>query len=377
MQRVITINLNGNAYQLDERGYDALVAYLEQAERKLATNPDRDEILVDLEQAIAEKCLRYLGANKTVVTAAEVSQILAEMGPVEGEPSVAGAAGGSGGATGSRASTSSADAKASGAAPRRLYLIKEGAMIGGVCAGLAAYLGIDVTIVRIVFLVLTLLTKGVVALGYFVLMFVIPSANTSEERAAAHGEPFNAKELIDRAKKQYGTFGGADWKGRWRRERRQWRKQQRHAAKAAAWWGPSVPPPIGYAMRVGAGFAIPIFSALNAIVFWTFVYVVLSLVTDRAAFGEPLPAEVPMWVGLLAAFLLYNALSWPLQASRRASYYAVGGYHHGAVSAWDGLMSAGFSVLIVWLAYRYMPETHHLIESLPAFWDNLRHNWNH
>ena len=28
MQRVITINLNGNAYQIDESGHAALVAYL-------------------------------------------------------------------------------------------------------------------------------------------------------------------------------------------------------------------------------------------------------------------------------------------------------------------------------------------------------------
>ena len=41
MQKVITINLNGNAYQLDERGYAALLAYLETAERQLADNPDR------------------------------------------------------------------------------------------------------------------------------------------------------------------------------------------------------------------------------------------------------------------------------------------------------------------------------------------------
>src|SRR5262249_48718950 len=61
MQKVITINLNGNAYQLDEAGYEALVAYLDRAERQLRDNPDRAEILADLEQAIAEKCLRYLG----------------------------------------------------------------------------------------------------------------------------------------------------------------------------------------------------------------------------------------------------------------------------------------------------------------------------
>jgi hypothetical protein len=60
MKKVITINLNGNAYQIDESGYAALVAYLEGAERQLEDNPDRAEIVADLEQAIAEKCRGFL-----------------------------------------------------------------------------------------------------------------------------------------------------------------------------------------------------------------------------------------------------------------------------------------------------------------------------
>ena len=68
MQKVISINLNGNAYQIDEAGFAALVAYLDGAERQLKDNPDRVEILADLEQAIAEKASRFLGPHKTVVT---------------------------------------------------------------------------------------------------------------------------------------------------------------------------------------------------------------------------------------------------------------------------------------------------------------------
>ena len=41
MQKVITINLNGNAYQLDEDGYEALRAYLAEARRSSAGIPTR------------------------------------------------------------------------------------------------------------------------------------------------------------------------------------------------------------------------------------------------------------------------------------------------------------------------------------------------
>ena len=86
MQKVISINLNGNAYQLDEAGYDALHEYLARAERALASNPDRAEIMADLEQAIADKCQKFLGPHKSIVTTAEVEQIVKEMGPIDPAP---------------------------------------------------------------------------------------------------------------------------------------------------------------------------------------------------------------------------------------------------------------------------------------------------
>jgi len=371
MQKVITINLNGNAFQIDERGYAALVAYLEQAEQKLAGNPDRAEILSDLEQAIAEKCQRFLSAQKNVVTAAEVDQIISEMGPVE-RPSEA--ATGEGATGGERARTTGA--------PRRLYLVKEGAMIAGVCNGIAAFIGVDATIVRIVFLILVFLTKGFWALVYGVLMFVIPSANTAEERAAAHGEPFNAQELIDRAKKSYAGMGGPTWSGHWRtnwrRQQRAWRRQQRAARKGAWWPAPAmVPPPqFNYATRIGAGLMIPILSVVSVLAFLAFAYAAASLVMSREAFGRPLPLEVPLWVGLLVAFVIYNVISGPLHAARRASYYAVGGYHYGIVAAWDGVLWVGFAVVIGWIAYQALPEVRDLVNALPGFWDVLRTTWD-
>ena len=91
MQKVISINLNGIAYQLEEGGYTVLQDYLSRAERELKDNPDRVEIMRDLEQAIADKCQRFLGPHKAIVTEAEVAQIVAEMGPVTSGPDAEGA----------------------------------------------------------------------------------------------------------------------------------------------------------------------------------------------------------------------------------------------------------------------------------------------
>src|ERR1700691_5049311 len=178
MQKVITINLNGRAYQLEEAAYDALRAYLNLAEVRLSDNPDRSEIPADFEQASAEKCGRFLGPQKSVVTAAEMDQIVKEMGPVDG----------SDGAQAPDHETATAGKPpASTGTPKRLYRIREGQMVAGVCTGLAAYFNIDPTFVRIPFLVLAWAGVGVIA--YFALMFAIPYAETSEEQAAAHGQP--------------------------------------------------------------------------------------------------------------------------------------------------------------------------------------------
>src|SRR5262245_55954409 len=130
MNKVTTVNLNGNAYQLEESGYVALHEYIAGAEAKLKNHPDLSEIMADLEQAIADKCNKRLTPNKNVITKAEIEQILKEMGPVDSDASA--------GAEDSE--QEGARDRAGESAPKRLYRIRQGAKIAGVCKGLAVYL---------------------------------------------------------------------------------------------------------------------------------------------------------------------------------------------------------------------------------------------
>jgi phage shock protein C len=57
--------------------------------------------------------------------------------------------------------------------PRTLERQREGRMLAGVCAGLAAYFGIDVTLVRLGFAVFTIFW-GLGALIYLIAWAVIP-----------------------------------------------------------------------------------------------------------------------------------------------------------------------------------------------------------
>jgi phage shock protein PspC (stress-responsive transcriptional regulator) len=363
MQKVITINLNGNAYQIEEAGYGALVGYLDGAQRQLRDNPDRMEIIADLEQAIADKCARFRSAQKSVVTSSEVDQIIGEMGPVEAA------------AGGETAGQTDGQRKTGPKVPRRLYLIREGAMLAGVCNGTAAYLGIDPTIVRVLFVLLALGTKGAFIFVYVVLAIVIPSADTSEERAAAYGEVFNARELIDRAAENF-KEGGREWNRSWRRQHRRWRRHWRKSAQSAHWAAAPPPPPPAppatYATRVLAGFMVPVLSVVSALFFWICAYAVLSLVTMREAFGILLPDDVPLWVGIVVLFFLYQSVAWPLHAARRASYQALGGPHHASVAALDGMLSLGIALLVVWFAYYNVPAVREFISALPQTLDSMQ-----
>jgi phage shock protein PspC (stress-responsive transcriptional regulator) len=187
MNKVIIINLGGNAYQVEEPGFDKIHSYLQNALLELADNPDRDEIKLDLERAIGEKMKRFLNPHKTVVSTSEIEEILKEMGPVGGEAEPA-------------HETSVQDKI------KRLYRIREGSILAGVCAGLAAYFNTDVSLVRILFILLTILTQGFGVIAYIVMAVVVPVAGSPEAIARASGKPFTAQEFVDRAKAEYTHF---------------------------------------------------------------------------------------------------------------------------------------------------------------------------
>lgn len=121
MQRVISVSLNRNVYHLEEDAHARLAEYLDRAPRRLAAYPDRAEVLADVEQAIADQFTRQLQAGQSVITLAELSTALTDIGEVEipgaPGPMPAGAAAGGDGA-----------APASGTA---LQQVSEGAWISG------------------------------------------------------------------------------------------------------------------------------------------------------------------------------------------------------------------------------------------------------
>jgi phage shock protein PspC (stress-responsive transcriptional regulator) len=386
MNKVITINLGGNAYQLEEGGYDALRAYLETATTRLQGNPDREEIISDIELAIGEKFRALLGSNKTVVVGKEVSAVLAEMGTIDadtGETSGTGSAK-AGGAGGSGASSTGASATdrppGSGSKPRRLYRIREGDMIAGVCNGLAVFLNIDPTFVRLAFVFLTILW-GTGVIVYIVMAIVVPEAKSPEEKAAASGDPSTAQEFIRRAKEGYyeamkgfpDRHARREWKRRFKREMRAHADQWRFHWHG---WGPENAP-----VHPGLGFALPFLSLLQGVAKILGICALISLLATGAVFGKALPANVPVWVAALVLLIAYGIIAGPLKIARRACYYGMGrpGWSWPFVFLMDAIVWVAVVTTLLWLAFHYFPELSDAVKSIPSqvhqAADDIRNWW--
>jgi len=222
MNKVLTISLNNTAYQLEESGYEALQAYLLKAAEKLHDNPDKDEIMADFEEAIGDKCAKYIKGTKNVITAKEIEEVLKLMGPVEDIKD--------------DADKKQAAHEPVADAPKRLFKIREGAVIEGVCNGIAVYANVDATLVRVGFIILTVFTGGAWIVAYVLMAIFMPEARTAEDMATARGEAINAKTLLDGAKERYeywkkfGEQHSKDWmshKAEYKQEWKKWRYEQK------------------------------------------------------------------------------------------------------------------------------------------------------
>jgi phage shock protein PspC (stress-responsive transcriptional regulator) len=380
MNRVTIINLNGTAYQLEESGYEALRSYLDNAARRLEGNPDKAEIMADIEQAIADKFQAVLGTNKNVVMTREVETVLTEMGPVQdGNESNAGASTEKpAGAASSDHKTSNpkseAGADSSAGAVKRLYSIREGAMFAGVCNGLAAYFNIDVTIVRLAFVIFTLFW-GAGAVVYLVMAFVIPTANTPAEKAAASGGAATAQEFIRRAREGY--YDGMksihdkdarrEWKRKFKQQARAWKQNSQSFwyQNKYDWNRQGIPP---LAPMHGPGIGLPVLWLIRTLIKVAGVFAIYSLVTRGSVFGIWLPAGVPLWVGIVVVVVIWKFVACPFKAMSWYATYPVG-YGGGCRGPFGGFCDfiAGLAVLVLvlWFADHYIPQFHEVLKQLP------------
>lgn len=178
MKKTLTINLGGTVFHIDEDAYHLLDNYLANLRIHFRREKSADEIVHDMELRISELFADRLKEGGQVITIEDVEEIIAQMGQPEelSDEETAGT-------KETRRTT-----------VRRLFRDPDDKVLGGVASGLAAYLGWDVTWVRLALLVLGFFVHGVI-LAYIIAWIIIPPARTAPEKLAMKGEAVNVENI--------------------------------------------------------------------------------------------------------------------------------------------------------------------------------------
>ena len=167
MKQVININYHGRIIPIELAAYDMLKIYTTSLQVHFKDEEGKDEIINDIESRISELFQEQLSKGSTCITENDVNAIIKSMGkPEELETETV---------INNNQSENSKQQDFS-STHKRLYRDENNKLLGGVCAGLANYLNIDIVVVRIIFIILF----GVGLIPYLILWIAVPSSATKE-----------------------------------------------------------------------------------------------------------------------------------------------------------------------------------------------------
>jgi len=165
MKQVININYHGRIIPIELAAYELLKNYTASLQLHFKDEEGKEEIINDIESRISELFQEQLSKGSTCITENDVNAIIKSMGKpeeLESESVINQTQ-----SEGNKQSDHSATQK-------RLYRDENNKLLGGVCAGLANYLNIDIVVVRIIFIILF----GVGFIPYIILWIAVPSSAT-------------------------------------------------------------------------------------------------------------------------------------------------------------------------------------------------------
>lgn len=199
MNEIKRCSISGVGFTLEKGAYNRLNDYLQSLRKSYGDNPDCDEILADIEARIAELILSAQSDPRTVVALPLIENIIGQLGSPE---DISG--------------DESKQQRAESRIPRRLYRDLENSKLGGVCAGLAKYFGVDAVWVRLIIfapLILLFLSGipglwwcsqlganlfGIFLLTYLILWFAIPGAKSARQKLEMEGETISASSIANK-----------------------------------------------------------------------------------------------------------------------------------------------------------------------------------
>lgn len=186
MNKIIQINLSGQAIAIDEKAYLELGKYLEELHDFFSNNQSHEEIMEDIEARIVEIFISKLEDGSAFIKQSDVDDAIQLMG----KPSEI-----------DEKDPENDNERKKKSYSRKLFRDSDNRIIAGVCSGIGSYLETDPTIIRLVF-VLLILFGGLPIIIYLILYFIVPEAKSKIDLNKMHGKPSNISEIMEDLQKK-------------------------------------------------------------------------------------------------------------------------------------------------------------------------------
>lgn len=202
MNEIKRCSLSGVGFTFEADAYKRLSDYLDKLNAIYKDSADSAEILADIEARIAELILSAQSSTECVVALPLVENIIAQLGSPEDISGVE--------------SDVKVETEYATRIPRRLYRDLENSKLGGVCAGLARYFGVEAVWIRLGMFAPLLLCFlagvpymwwsaslggnlfGILLLTYLILWFAIPAAKSARQKLEMEGKHISAQNIAER-----------------------------------------------------------------------------------------------------------------------------------------------------------------------------------
>ena len=201
MNKTLSIGLAGYSFMIEEHAYIKLSDYLAALRNSLDAD-EADEVMHDIEIRMVEIFKTALG-KREVINDTDVEKVIAQIGTPEAIEEQEEAY------YSEKTNNKSENKgnKTGSSMPKQLFRDPSNQKIAGVCSGLAHYTGLDVTLMRIIWVVVFLVMVPAsgsalfVALLYIILWIVLPKAETASDFLKMKGQPVNFDNLKTQSNK--------------------------------------------------------------------------------------------------------------------------------------------------------------------------------
>ena len=184
MKKTLTVNLGGTVFHIDEDAYQLLDKYLANLRIHFRKEEGSEEIMNDFEMRISELFNERVRLGHEVITIEHVEEVIKRMGKPEelfgGEDEKEYVR------EESKAHTFQEEETTGGR--KKLMRDPDNRVLGGVASGIAAYMGWDITAIRLIMIVLLFIPYAPIVILYLILWLVMPLARTAADKLMMRGK---------------------------------------------------------------------------------------------------------------------------------------------------------------------------------------------